>query len=32
MKLTPEDKLTENIAYQTLSKSHFGLLRLWSET
>ncbi len=31
-KLTPEDKLTENIAYQTLSKSHFGLLRLWSET
>lgn len=31
-RLTSEDKLGENVPYQTLSKSHFGLLRLWAET
>jgi len=30
-KLTPEDKLDENQAYRSLSKTHWGLLRLWSE-
>jgi len=31
-KLTPEDKLDENQAYRSLSKTHWGLLRLWSES
>ncbi len=31
-KLTPEDKLDENQAYRSLSKTHWGLLRLWAES
>jgi PKHD-type hydroxylase len=31
-KLTPEDKLDENQPYRSLSKTHWGLLRLWSES
>lgn len=31
-KLQPPDKLHENQAYRTLTKAHWGLLRLWAET
>lgn len=30
--LTPREQLDKNQAYQTLSKAHWSLLRLWSET
>jgi PKHD-type hydroxylase len=31
-KLMPEDKLDENQAYRSLSKTYWGLLRLWAES
>ena len=31
-KLTPADKLDQNEPYRSLSKTHWGLLRLWSES
>lgn len=31
-KLTPDDKLDENEPYRSLSKTHWGLLRLWAES
>ncbi len=31
-KLTPDDKLDENQPYRSLSKTHWGLLRLWAES
>ena len=31
-KMTAPERLHENEAYRTLSKSHWSLLRLWAET
>ena len=32
LKLMPEDKLDENQTYRSLSKTYWGLLRLWAES